>query len=315
MKTFSAHQKENMNKGNKGEDIQLRKIKQWVPAQSVEKYLTLRKAQFELRKKAEELARSENQRCTYMSRIHYDMVQKDIRLKFRWSNRESWTDCNLGGEGYRVPFINLDKITSYENKEPKKKDTRGRVPLVKPEKGMQPPRGRERNEKSRSRSRHSNFRKPNKAATKPVVPAHAGQSSSGSAPGAKPAALKAGTGRETLPMPSLPIINQRLKDNQKQANIDDILQSGQGGVMAEVEDITGDMETEEPAVPQPQRKSIKGRRTNLEKAWSMNNNTILQTFQAQLKNSAAKNTETPTGVKGQKRLPTSGEKSLSLIHI
>ena len=64
-------------------DMDLRKLKQWIPAQSMDKFLALKKNQFKMRNEAPNIAKQNNMKNTFQSTIRYDMVKMDLRLMFR----------------------------------------------------------------------------------------------------------------------------------------------------------------------------------------------------------------------------------------
>ena len=284
----------------------------------MDKFLALKKNQFKMRNEAPNIAKQNNMKNTFQSTIRYDMVKMDLRLMFRWSPTQKWKEIDLKKDGIQVPYIDLDKVTVYENKEAR--ISRPRESIIRPDKNMPAPRGRPRTEKSRSRSRNPNSRNgkntrpipdnkntsrqlqglelnsdPNAPKTTPILPSINPKNDGG----------KHDPNRVLLPMPSAEEVNKVLKENQKQAEIDDLLRGG--ARLANAEDVT-DQEMVSPGVAQGaivKRPTAKaGRKSNLQKAGSLNNNTITKWCDSDKKQSIL---QTPNNKPSKKR-QASGEK-------
>ena len=308
-----------------------RKLKQWIPEQAKERFSYFKKNQFRIKAEALELARQNNCANKADSRIIYDKKRYDVKLVVRTDPQDPFVEVNYAAENMNnIPLINLDKISKFTNV-----DTvsipRTREVIEKPSNNMPAPRGRSRTENSRNASSRNTGNQTLPASqamtqtqsqiqlipkssdtTRPILP-------TGTIPkldqnGMPKVSLRPkitnqhqkGNKKDNsypLPLPTLDVINGRMKENEKAARMDDLRMEGAG--IAEVEDITDKPDDEDNKLPKNQKRG--GRRSKLAIQGAQNNNTVTQAWSAVAAKAALAPASRAESL-GQKRALKSDEK-------
>merc|ERR1711894_99711 len=103
----------------------------FIPAQSMTKFLALKREETLMRREAERVCRESKVKLNFRSRIEFDEKKRDFRLVARTSSNEKFEEVNMKQNGRSCPLINLSEVTSYDNH--KGRSNRYEQPTLKPD--------------------------------------------------------------------------------------------------------------------------------------------------------------------------------------